>query len=89
MLNDLVFSDEDTTYSFFKDHYPEKQAKKSEQTGTVKNKKKIGEICTNLISICQKLDSAKYFLVILSCYAKMKEIDKALFEINQSKGIQF
>lgn len=80
-------SDDDTTLSFFKDHYPERNLGKKEEKVSTKPKssQKIVNICTKFIEICEKMDASKYFLVILSCYAKMKELEKALYKVIQSK----
>jgi len=47
---------------------------------------KLNDVCSNLIKICEQLDDKKYFLVILSCYAKMKDLEKALFKISLFKS---
>jgi len=81
-------NDEDTTYSFYKDHYTDRTNIKDANSNykVVKNETKLRDVCTKLIQICENTDCKKYFLVILSCFAKMKELEKALFKIIQSKG---
>ncbi|RNA26145.1 elongator complex 1 [Brachionus plicatilis] len=77
-------SDEDTTLSFFKDHYPERNIGKKEELKPIKSTK-IFDVCTKLIEICESIDKNKFYLVILSCFAKMKELEKALYRVIQSK----
>jgi hypothetical protein len=81
-------NDEDTTFSYYKDHYLDRINAKDVNSNykVVRNETKLRDVCTKLIEICENLDCKKYFLVILSCFAKMKELEKALFKIIQSKG---
>ncbi len=85
-------SDEDTTLTFYKDHYPEKQLNLQKDVNSnvskssLQVKTKLKEVCTGLIDICQGLDAKKFFLVVLTCYAKMKQLENALYTIIQSKG---
>jgi hypothetical protein len=53
---------------------------------TILIKNKLNDICSSLIEVCQSLDDKKFFLVILSCYAKMKQLENALYKVIQSKG---
>ncbi len=82
-------NDEDTTVTFYKDHYPEKASliKKDQNSNNLasKNGKKLSDLCVKLVDICDQIDSAKYFLVILSCYAKMKDIENGLYRIIRVK----
>jgi elongator complex protein 1 len=80
-------SEEDTTTTIFKDFYTEKEKKKVGLD--LKNnllKSKISNICQNLINVCLAKNSVKYFLVILSCFVKMKELENGLQTIIKSKG---
>lgn len=76
----LSKSDEDTTSSFFKDYYPDRKSSDTEKHS------KVQDVCSKLIEICESQDPAKFYLVILSCYAKMKELEKALHRIIKTKG---
>jgi hypothetical protein len=71
--------------------------KKKEQLSLASNKKgshkdaaysnvtsltKMHDVCSRMIDACQKSgNDTKYFLVVLTCYAKMKELDNALYKI--------
>jgi elongator complex protein 1 len=86
-LNEL--NDEDTTQTFYRDHYPQKTTINKDSNSNVlsiKFPKKVDRLCSNLIRICEELNAKKYFLVILTCHAKMKELEKALFKICQLKS---
>ena len=67
-------SEEDTTLTFFKDHYPERAvlAKKDQNANLIKfdqvSNNKINQICSRLIEICEKTDEDKFYLVILYKY---------------------
>ena len=84
-------SDEDTTLTFFKDHYPEKASNHVRRdlngnlTNSKENSKKISNLCTKLVEICERVNASRYLLVILSCYIKMNDIEKALHRIIQAK----
>ena len=85
----VVVSEEDTTQSFFKDFYSkENTAKQNALVSAAKTQDgtKIKDVCSRLIETCQRVDDTKFFLVTLSCFAKMKDIEKALVKIIQSKG---
>jgi hypothetical protein len=48
----------------------------------VTNVTKMHDVCSRMIDACQKCNSdLKYFLVVLTCYVKTKELDKALYNI--------
>ena len=79
----FLLSNEDTTLTFYKDYYESKPLTKDLNT---KNEQKLKDICSKLIEICEQKDDKKYFLVTLSCYAKMKDLEKALVKINQTKN---
>jgi len=85
----LFISNDDTTTTFYNDYYDHSKTvvKDLNSNNLTKNVTKLNDICSNLIQICEKLDDKKYFLVILSCYAKMKELEKALFKISLFKGL--
>ena len=81
-------SDEDTTLTFYKDHYADRVALQPKPAALPKGasaSQKTKQICTGLIEICEKVDKKKYFLVVLSCYAKIKELEKALYKVIETK----
>ena len=81
-------NDDDTTTTFYRDHYEQKAAPKKDLNMNVISEKypeKVMKVCSKLIQICQEVNKEKYFLVILSCHAKMKELEKALYKICQLK----
>ena len=89
-------SEENTKTTFYKDFYSKRDLSKIEtltncstpgkQYNEIKTCK-IKLVCEQLIDACEKKDSIKYFLVILSCLVKMKEIEKGLHRIILSKSI--
>jgi elongator complex protein 1 len=102
-------SHENTTKTYFIDHYAEENPKMEEEVDLdlssdndtdldpvdLNTKKtevisaKIQAVCYSLINICKNIDRKKFFLVILSCFAKMKRLDDALTEVIQlSNGDQ-
>jgi transcription initiation factor IIE alpha subunit len=42
---------------------------------------KINTICEKLILMFEKLNNSRYFISILSCHAKMNDLDEALKKI--------
>lgn len=86
-LNEM--NDDDSTQTFYRDHYPQKELAKKDINSnvlTAKFPEKISRLCTKLINICENLNYKKYFLVIMTCHAKMKELENALFKICQLKS---
>ena len=79
----FLLSNEDTTLTFYKDYYESKPLTNNLNT---KNEQKLKDICSKLIEICEQKDDKKYFLVTLSCYAKLKDLEKALVKINRTKN---
>ena len=80
-------TEEDTKTTFYKDYYSDKQENKIE-FDLNKNllKSKIRDVCQCLIDVCEAKNSTKYFLVILSCFVKMKELEKGLQKIIKSQS---
>jgi len=79
-------SDNDTTTTFYKDHYPQKApALKKDLNSNVTNAPlfpdKVRRVCTGLVKICEEVNAAKYFLTVLSCHAKMKDLETGLYKI--------
>ncbi len=84
-------SDNDTTTTFYKDHYPQKApALKKDLNSNVTNAPlfpdKVRRVCTGLVKICEEVNAAKYFLTVLSCHAKMKDLETGLYKICQLKA---
>ena len=55
------------------------------KNSTINHVGKTASVCSGLIEVCERLDHVKYSLVILSCLAKMKELEKALHKIVKFK----
>ena len=81
-------NEDDTTATFYKDHYPQKKAQKDKNNNIIMPKypNKVFEVCSRFIQICEEVYPQKYFLVILSSHAKMKDLEQALYKICKLKS---
>jgi elongator complex protein 1 len=66
------FSNEDVTQTLYKNMY--KDVTKPKQD--INNK--INKICEHMIKILENLNCDKYYLTLLSCYAKKNQLDESL-----------